>query len=67
MQELRKIPSKKACIHTIIIGDYFPEMCALTIPNLKAYADKIGADFNIISTPMFDVYGYPPNYEKFQI
>lgn len=38
----------KKCIHVVATPDYKPEMCALTIPNLKAYADKIGADFNLM-------------------
>lgn len=28
--------------------EYQPEMCALTLPHLKAYADSIGADFNLM-------------------
>jgi len=58
-------PNKKACIHTLVIGDYQPEMCKLTLPNLKAYADKIGADFNIISTRKFPE--FPINFERFQV
>lgn len=65
MQYLRNIPTKKACIHTVIIDNYHPEMCNITVPNLRSYADKIGADFNIISTAKFD--DYPPNYERFQV
>ncbi len=38
----------KKCIHVVATPDYQPEMCSLTIPNLKAYADKIKADFNLI-------------------
>lgn len=61
----RNFPTKKVCLHTIIMGDYCPEMCKLTVPNLQAYAKKIGADFNIISKPKFN--GYPPNFERFQV
>jgi hypothetical protein len=53
------------CIHIVAIGDYEPEMCALTIPTIRTYADKIKADFNLISKAKFP--GFPPNYERFQI
>ena len=62
---LRYIPEKHSCVHTVVIGEYQPEMCKLTLPNLRAYADRIGADFNIINKSVFD--GYPPNYERFQV
>jgi hypothetical protein len=39
----------KKCIHVVATEGYEPEMCAITLPNLKAYADKIGADFNVIT------------------
>jgi hypothetical protein len=65
MNDLRSIPEKHACIHTVVLNDYQPEMCKLTIPNLKAYADRIGADFNIIDKAIFD--GYPPIFEEFQV
>jgi hypothetical protein len=38
----------KKCIHVVATPDYQPEMCALTIPHLKRYADRIGADFNLM-------------------
>jgi len=55
----------RKCIHTIVINNWFPEMCAITIPLLKAYADRIGADLNIISKPIYN--SWPYNYEKMQI
>ena len=55
----------KKCVHTISIDNWFPEMCNITLPLIKRYADRIGADFNIISKAKFD--GFPPNYEKMQI
>jgi len=57
--------NNKKCIHVIAINNWQPELCAITIPNLMAYAKKIGADFNLISETRFD--GFPPNYERFQI
>jgi len=53
------------CIHVVALNNWQPELCAITIPNLMAYAKKIGADFNIISEPKFPT--FPPNYERFQI
>jgi hypothetical protein len=62
---LRYVPEKHACIHTIVINNYQPEVCKLTLPNLKAYADRIGADFNIIDKRVFDK--YPIYFEEFQV
>jgi hypothetical protein len=55
----------RKCIHTVAIDGWFPELCEITIPLIKAWASRIGADFNLISAANFD--GFPPNYEKFQI
>lgn len=55
----------RKCVHVTMMEGYQPAMCALTIPNLRAYAERIGADFNVISKPVFD--GFPPNYERFQV
>jgi hypothetical protein len=55
----------KKCIHVVAIGDYEMEMCKITFPTIKDYAEKIGADFNLISKAVFT--GFPPNYERFQI
>lgn len=30
---------------TTRVNNYFPELCSLTMPNLQAYADRVGADF----------------------
>ena len=55
----------KKCIHVVAFDDYKPLMCEITLPNLRAYADKIGADFNLIREKRFD--GYPPNFERLQV
>ena len=55
----------KKCVHTIIVDNWFPEMCAITLPLMKAYAKKIGADLNIISKRLNPT--WPVNYEKMQI
>lgn len=45
--------------------EYSPDICHLTYPLIKAYASKIGADFQIISDRKFP--GWPITYEKLQI
>jgi hypothetical protein len=44
---------------------YAPELCAITLPTIKAYAERIGADFNLITTRKFP--SFPVNYERLQI
>ena len=56
---------KKACVHVVAINNWFPELCALTLPLIQKWASNIGADFNLISEAKFE--GFPPNYERFQI
>ena len=56
---------KKACVHTIQLNNWFPELCDLTLPLIQKWANNIGADFNLISEPKFP--GWPANYERFQI
>lgn len=58
------MPIKK-CIHVVVTPGYQPEMCALTLPNIKLYADKLHADFNIISERKFP--DWPIVTEKQQI
>jgi len=59
------IPNKNKCVHVVVTDNWMPDICEITIPNLKQYAKKIGADFNLITTRKFP--DYPPAYEKFQI
>lgn len=56
---------RSKCVHVTMMEGYQPAMCELTIPNLQEYAARIGADFNLITKPMFKA--FPPNYERFQI
>lgn len=55
----------RKCVHTVVIEDWRPDLCAITLPNLERYAKRIGADFNVISKAKFP--GYPPNYERLQV
>ena len=54
---------KKAVV-TTKVDNYQPELCKLTIPNLKKYADSIGADFIQIDKRKFE---YHAAYEKLQV
>jgi hypothetical protein len=57
-------PVKKT-VYTLNVGDYAPEICALTYPLLQAYARKIGAQFHVIRERKFPE--WPMDYEKLQI
>lgn len=57
-------PPKK-CVHVLATTDYSPEVCAVTLPSIEAYAKRIGADFNRITSRRFP--DYPINYERMQI
>ena len=56
---------KKACLYTVIIDNWNPELCSITVPLMRAWAKMMGADFKIIDTIKFP--GWPPNYERFQV
>lgn len=56
----------KKCLHLLLIGDsYLQELRKLTLPNLYAYAEKIGATVNLITTRKYP--DWPITYEKCQI
>lgn len=55
----------KKAVFTVIVDDYMPELCARTIPTIRAYAEKIGADYIIIQDRKYP--DFPPTYEKMQI
>ncbi len=50
---------------TLNVGNYAPEICAITYPLLKGYAEKIGAEFRVITERRFP--DFPVVYEKLQI
>ena len=47
-----------------MVDNYHPDMCSLTMPNLKQYADNIGADFIQIKERKFK---HHAAYEKLQV
>jgi hypothetical protein len=57
-------PLKKT-LYTLNIDDYEPEITALTFPYMRKYAEKIGADFFIITERKFP--DWPVTFEKLQI
>ena len=56
---------EKKVIYTLNIGNYSTAITSLTYPLLQRYADKIGAEFQIIATRQFPE--WPVVYEKLQI
>jgi hypothetical protein len=52
-------------VYVVRINNYFPELCEITIPLIKNYAKKIGAEFVEITERKFP--DFPPTYEKLQI
>src|SRR5258708_1986838 len=56
---------KTKALWTLNIDDYASEITAVTYPHLKAYADKIGAEFRTITERQWP--GTPPSYEKLQL
>lgn len=52
-------------IYTMVINDYMPELCKITIPTIKNYANNIGAAFVIIEDRKYQ--NWPITYEKVQI
>lgn len=57
-------PVKKT-IYTVNVDNYAPELTELTYPFIRRYAQKIGAEFYIISERKSP--SMPPVYEKLQI
>jgi hypothetical protein len=55
----------KKTLFTLAIGNYEPEICSITFPLLKRYANKIGADFYPITERKF--LDWNIRYEKLQI
>ena len=50
---------------TLICNGFNPAITAITLPPMRAYAEKIDAEFSIIDTPVFNQPSM--TYEKFQL
>ncbi len=55
----------KKAVFTLCVNDYEPEITALTLPFMRRYADKIGAEFIVLDQRLYP--DYPAVYEKLQI
>ena len=55
----------KKTLYTLVVNNYAPNLTKLTLPLMKSYAKKIGADFHVINERKFT--DFPCPYEKFQI
>ena len=55
----------KKTIYTVNIGNFAPDITAMTYPLIKRWAKKIGAEFQIISERKFPE--FPIVYEKLQV
>lgn len=55
----------KKVVFTLSVDNYAPDLAEITMPYLKAWADKICADFHVITERKFP--DMPVTYEKFQI
>jgi hypothetical protein len=55
----------KKVLYTLAVNNYSPEICSITHPLMKHWADKIGAEFHIISERRWPEFA--PVYEKLQI
>lgn len=55
----------KKTLFTLAVDGYAPELCELTFPLMRRYAEKIGAEFHVITERKFP--DFPAVYEKLQI
>lgn len=58
------LPTHKI-LYTLNIDNYMPKLCEITIPTIRAYAEKIGARFEVITERKFP--DWPITYEKMQL
>lgn len=56
---------KKIAVWVLNIGNYRPEISKHTLPTIKAFADRIGAEYREITERKFQ--GWPITYEKMQV
>lgn len=52
-------------VHVLNINNYFPELCAITLPLIEQYSKRINAKLNIITERKYPF--FPPTYEKLQV
>lgn len=61
-------PVSRKTIYTLNVGNYEPRITELTFPLMRGYAEKIGAEFEVIDDPRWH-WGedWPINIHKFQV
>src|SRR6185369_17056089 len=52
-------------VFTLRVNNYFPELCQITIPWIRAYAHRLGAEFVEVTERKYPE--FPPTYEKLQL
>jgi hypothetical protein len=57
--------TEKRTVHVVVIDNYFPELCELSIPTIEAWAKKIGARMNFITRRRWP--DWPVLTEKLQV
>lgn len=57
--------SSKKCVHVMVLPGWQASLADVTLPHLKRYAEKIGAEFNVICQRRFPE--WPLSFEKHQI
>ncbi len=55
----------KKAVFTVMVDNYLPDICKVTLPTINAYANKICANHIIINKRQYP--DFPPTYEKMQI
>lgn len=55
----------KIAVYVVRVDNYFPELCEVTLPNIKMYAEKIGGELIEITERKYP--DFPPTYEKVQV
>jgi len=56
---------RKAALVTTRVENYWPELCAITMPAMERYAHEHSVDFHVITERQFPT--YHPAYEKLQV
>ncbi len=52
-------------VFVVYVDNYFPELCDITLPNIAGYAERIEADFRLITERKYP--WFHPTYEKMQV
>lgn len=55
----------KTVVYVVRVNNYWPELCELTLPNLRYYAKKLNAELVEITERKYP--DFPPTYEKLQV